>query len=99
MSFSGYSCLENYSSLISLYYNDGINRAFSSKTKDRAIVESDNGDGVVIIDGDTITLDIPTTIQNMSSFLQGMTLRYNNGNGTCDGVRFLGVDFVGGMQL
>ncbi len=35
----------------------------------------------------------------MSSFLHGMKLRYNNGNGTRDIVRFLGVDFIDGMQL
>ena len=96
---SGYSRLEVYSSLISSYYNDGINWAFSSKTKDKAILESKDGDGTLFIDGDTITLDIPATVQNMSTFLQGMKLRYNDGNGTRDVVRFLGVDFIDGMQL
>jgi len=88
-----------YSSLISSYYNDGINWAFSSKTKDRAILESNDGDGNVFINGDTVTLDIPATVENMSTFLQGMKLRYNDGNGTRDVVYFLGVDFIDGMQL
>ena len=96
---SGYSRLEVYSSLISLYYNDGINWAFSSKTKDKAIIESDDEVGSVLIYGDNVTLDIPATVENMSSCLQGMKLRYNDGNGTRDVVRFLGVDFIDGMQL
>jgi hypothetical protein len=96
---SGYSRLETYSSLISSYYNDGINWAFSSKTKDKAIIESNDEVGSVLIDGDNVTLDIPATVENMSSFLQGMKLRYNDGNGTRDVVCFLGVDFIDGMQL
>jgi hypothetical protein len=85
--------------LISSYYNDGTNWAFSSKTKDKVIIESNDGDGTVLIDGDTVTLNIPATIENMSSFLQGMKLRYNDGNGTHDVVCFLGIDFIDGMQL
>ncbi len=75
---SGYSLLEIYSTLHSSYYDDGINWAFSSKTKDRAIADSNDRDGTVLINGDTVTLDIPLTVQNMSSFLQDMKLRYND---------------------
>jgi hypothetical protein len=35
----------------------------------------------------------------MNSFLQGMKLRYNDGHGTRDIVKFIGVDFIDGMQL
>ena len=35
----------------------------------------------------------------MNSFLQGMKLRYNDGNGLCDVVQFIGVYFIDGMQL
>ena len=96
---SGYSCLETYSTLLSSYYDDGINWAFSSKTKDKAIADSNDDGGTIFINGDTVTLDIPMTVQNMSSFLQGMKLRYNDGNGMRDVVQFLGVDFIDGMQL
>jgi hypothetical protein len=85
--------------LLSSYYDDGINWPFSSKTKDKAIAYSNDDGGTVFIDGDTVTLDIPMTVQNMSSFLQGMKLRYNDGNGTRNVVQFLGVDFINGMQL
>jgi hypothetical protein len=88
---SGYSRLETYSTWISSYYNDGISWAFSSKTKDKVIAESDDEDGVATIDENTVA--------NMNSFLQGMKLRYNDGNGTRDVVQFIGVDFVDGMQL
>jgi hypothetical protein len=96
---SGYSRLETYSTLLSSYYDDGINWAFSSKTKDRAIADSNDGDGTCLINGDTVTLDVPLTVQNMSSFLQGMKLRYNDGNGARNVVQFFGVDFINGMQL
>ncbi len=96
---SGYSCFETYSTLLSSYYDNGINWAFSSKTKDKAFADSNDDGGTVFVDGDTITLDIPMTVQNMSLFLQGMKLRYNNGNGMRNVVQFLGVDFIDGMQL
>ena len=69
------------------------------KQRINSIIDSKDGDSILLIDGDTITLDIPLTVQNMSSFLQGTKLRYNNGNGTRDVVSFIGVDFINGMQL
>ena len=96
---SGYSRLEMYSTLMLSYYNDGINWAFLSTTKNKVIAKSDDEIGIAIFDGNTVTLNIPVPIQNVSSFLQGMKLRYNDGNGTRDVVQFLGVDFVDGMQL
>ena len=78
-----------YSTLISSYYNDGINWVFSSTTKDKVIAESDDRDGVATFKGNTVTLDIPATIQNMNSFLQGMKLRYNDGHGARDIVQFI----------
>jgi hypothetical protein len=50
-----------YSTLISSYYNDGINWAFSSTSKDKVIAESDDRDGVATFKGNTVTLDIPAT--------------------------------------
>jgi hypothetical protein len=69
------------------------------KTKGKVIIESNDGDGTVLIDRDTVTLNIPATIENMISFLQGMKLCYNDGNGTRDVVCFLGINFIDGMQL
>ncbi len=72
---------------------------FLFKTKDQNITDSKGDNVIVYVDGDTITLDMPLTVQNMSSFLQGMKLKFNNGNGTQDVVTFIGVDFIDGMQL
>jgi hypothetical protein len=68
--------------MIASYYDDAVNWAFSSKTKDQNIADSKDGNVIVHVDGDTIAFNIPLTVQNMSSFLQGMKLRFNNGNGT-----------------
>jgi hypothetical protein len=70
--------------MLASYYDDAVNWALSSKTKDWNIADSKYGNVIVHIDGDTITFDIPLTVQNMSSFLQGMKLRFNDGNGTWD---------------
>jgi hypothetical protein len=96
---SGYSCLETYSTMLALYFDDTINLAFSSKMKDKDFATSDEGGAIVYVTDDTITIDVPTMVENMSSFFQDMKLKYNNGNGTCNIVTFLGVDFVDGMQL
>jgi hypothetical protein len=69
------------------------------KQRINSIIDSKDGDSILLIDGDTITLDFPLTVHNMSSFLQGMKLRYNNGNGTHDVISFLELDFIDGMQL
>jgi hypothetical protein len=68
--------------MLASYYNDAINWSFSSKTKNQNIADSKDGDVIVHVDGDTITSDIPLMVQNMSLFLQGMKLRFNNRNGT-----------------
>jgi hypothetical protein len=96
---SGYSRLETYSPMLASYYDDAVNWAFSSKTKDQNIADSKDGDVIVHVDGDTITLNIPFTVQNMSLFLQGMKLRFNDKNGTINIVTFIRVDFIKGMQL
>jgi hypothetical protein len=85
--------------MLASYYDNGINWVFSLKMKDRTIADSNDGNGSVLIDRNTVTLDIMLTVKNMSSFLQGMKLRYNDGNGMRVVVTFLGVDFIDGMQL
>jgi hypothetical protein len=68
--------------MVASYYNDALNWAFSSKTKAQNIAVSKDGNVIVHVDGDTIAFDISLMVQNMSSFLQGMKLRFNDGNGT-----------------
>jgi hypothetical protein len=64
----------------------------------KAIV-SEDGSALVYISDDNISLDIPMTLTNLVSFFQGMCLRYNDGQGTCDIMTFLGSDFLNNMQL
>jgi hypothetical protein len=85
--------------MLALYYDDTINWAFSSKTKNKDFATSDEGSAIVYVTDDTVTLNIPMTVENMSSFFRNMKLKYNDGNGTRNIVTFLGVDFVDGMQL
>jgi hypothetical protein len=46
-----------------------------------------------------MSFDIPATIDNAVSFMQGMKLQYNDGNGTRDIITFLGIDYIDDMQL
>jgi hypothetical protein len=85
--------------MLSSYYDDTINWVFSSRTKNKDFATSDDGGAIVYVADDTVTLDDPMTVENMSSFFQNMKLKYNDGNGTRNIVTFLGVDFVDGMQL
>jgi hypothetical protein len=64
----------------------------------KSIVSKD-GNTLVYISEDKVSLDIPMTLTNLVSFFQGMRLHYNDGQGTRDIVTFLGADFVDGMQL
>ena len=103
---SGYSKLNVFSTMMSRVYDDMINWAFASKDKLRDLAQidedssivGDNG-GIVYADNDGIPLDVPMTLTNLTSFFNGMHLRYNDGKGTRDIVKFLGADFVDDMQL
>ena len=103
---SGYSKLNVFSTMMSRVYDDTINWAFASKDKLRDLAQidedssivGDNG-GIVYADNDGIPLDVPMTLTNLTSFFNGMHLRYNDGKGTRDIVKFLGADFVDDMQL
>jgi hypothetical protein len=103
---SGYSKLDVFSTMMSRVYDDTINWAFTSKDKlrdlaqvnDDSSIVGDNG-GIVYADDNGITLDVPMTLTNLTSFFNGMHLRYNDGKGTRDIVKFLGADFVDDMQI
>jgi hypothetical protein len=93
--------------MMSKAYDDTINWAFASKDKLRDLAQVDNGcssivdedGGIIYINGDDMTLDVPLTLTNLISFFTGMYLRYNDGKGTRDVVKFLGADFIDDMQI
>ncbi len=76
------------------YYDDADNWAFLSKAKDKDFANSEEGNTIVHVSDTAVMIDVPMTVENMSSFFQNMKLRYNDSNGTRDIVTFLGVDFI-----
>jgi hypothetical protein len=46
-----------------------------------------------------ISFDMPVSLDNVISFMEGMKLQYNHGNGTRDIVTFLGVNYIDDMQM
>ena len=103
---SGYSKFDVFFTMVSKVYDDTINWAFASKDKlhDLAHVHGgssivDDDGGIVYINGDDITVDVPLTLTNLILFFTGMHLHYNDGKGTRDVVKFIGADFVDDMQI
>ncbi len=85
---------------LSKYYNDTVHWAFSSKVKDTELASSDDGDVIVMLDSEgCIFFDMPASVENVISFMKGMKLCYNYGNGIRDIVIFLGMDYVDDMQM
>ncbi len=85
---------------LSKYYNNAVYWAFSLKVKDTELASNDDGNIVVMLDSECgITFDMPASVENVISFMKGMKLRYNNGNGIQDTVIFLGMDYVDDMQM
>ncbi len=85
---------------LSKYYNDTVHWAFSLKVKEAELASSDDGDVIVILDSEGgISFDMPASVENVISFMKGMKLCYNDGNGIRDIVIFLGMDYVDGMQM
>ena len=85
---------------LSKYYNDTVHWEFSLKVKDTELASSDDGDVVVMLDSEGgISFDMPASVENVISFMKGMKLCYNNGNGIQDIVIFLGMDYVDDMQM
>jgi hypothetical protein len=96
---SGYSCLEAFTATLAPYYNDCINWEYTSKVKNKHLAASDDGQNIVHLSNNEISIDVPATVENMSTFFKGLKLRYNDGHGTCDIIIFIGVDFIDDMQL
>jgi hypothetical protein len=103
---SGYSKLDAFSTMMSKVYDHTVHWAFALKDKFCDLAQIDGGSLIIDDDGgivyaydDGITLDVPLTLMNLISFFTGMHLRYNNGKGTRDVVKFLGADFVDDMQI
>jgi len=78
---------------------------FASNDKRRDLAQVDNGysiidedGGIVYMNGNDMTLDAPLMLMNLISFFTGMYLRYNDGKGMQDVVKFLCADFVGGIN-
>ena len=68
------------------------------KVKDTELASSDDGDVVVMLDSEGgISFNMPASVENVISFMKGMKLCYNDGNGIRDIVIFLGMDYVDDM--
>ena len=80
---TGFSRLGTYATRIARFYDDSISWAFTSKSKDK------------LEEGEAIDMKA----RNVISFLKGMTLILNDGDGTKKVVVFDGVDFIDGMQV
>jgi hypothetical protein len=97
---SGYTRLSAFASHLAQFYNDKIHWAFSSKVKETDLASDDNGDVIVTIDSEGgVLFDLPVTVDDVTSFMRGMKLCYNNGNGVRDIVTFLGIDYIDNMQM
>jgi hypothetical protein len=71
----GYSRLSAFTSHLAKYYNNTIHWAFSSKVKDNSLASLDNKDVIVTMDSEGgMSFNIPATIDNAVSFMQGMKL-------------------------
>jgi len=91
---SGYSRLEAFSTILSSFYDDKIRWALASKEKVNELANLDNnGNNILSIGDNEVTLDIPEMLTNLVSFFKDMKLKYNGGQGTQDIVTFLGADF------
>ena len=85
---------------LSKYYNITVHWAFSSKVKDTKLASNDDGDVIVTVDSEGgISFEIPASVNDAISFMRGMKLHYNDGNGIRDIVTFLGIDYVDDMQM
>ena len=89
---------------MSKVYDDTISWVFASKDKLRDLAQVANGHLIIDEDGgivqwnsDDMTPNAPLMLTNLISFFTGMYLRYNDGKGTRDVVKFLGADFVDDM--
>jgi len=90
-----------FSTILSSFYDDKIHWALASKEKinELANLDDNDGDNILTIGDNEVTLDIPVMLTNLVSFFKDMKLKYNDGQGTRDIVTFLGADFGKAMQI
>jgi hypothetical protein len=67
---SGYSCLEAFTATLAPYYNDCVNWAYTSKVKNKNLVASDDGQNIVDLNDNKISIDVPVTVENMTTFFK-----------------------------
>jgi CO dehydrogenase/acetyl-CoA synthase epsilon subunit len=92
--------LPAFTTHLSKYYNDTVHWAFSSKVKDKELASNENDDVIVMLDSEGgLSFDMPASVENVISFMKGMKLRYDDGNGIRDIDIFLGIDYVDDMQM
>ncbi len=85
---------------VCIHYNDTVQWAFSSKVKDTELASSDDSGIVVMLDSEGgISFDMLFPIDNVISFMKGMKLWYNTGNGIWDIVTLLEMDHVDDIQM
>jgi len=93
--------LEAFSTILSRFYDDKICWALASKEKvdELANLDDKDGDNILTIGDNEVTLDMPVMLTNHVSFFKDMKLKYNDGQGTRDIVTFLVADFGKAMQI
>jgi hypothetical protein len=70
------------------------------KVKDKELASNDDGNVIVTLDTEGgMSVEMPASVNDIISFMKGMKLHYNNGNGICDIVTFLGIDYIDDMQM
>ncbi len=77
---SGYTKLEAFSTMIANVYDDAISWAFALKDKLHKLAQLNNGGSIVNNSGsieftnDGVTMDVPLTLTNLTSFFDSMRL-------------------------
>jgi hypothetical protein len=89
------------------YYDDMVNWAYTTSSKDKELAQSDDGNSILSEDASAVfyasdskvSITVPVTVTNLVSFFQDMRLQYNDGQGAQNVVTFLGADFFDDIQL
>ncbi len=72
------------------FYDDTVNWAYPTSSKDKQLAQSDDGKFILSEEGSAIvyasdskvSITVPVTLTKLVSFCQGMRLCYNDGQGT-----------------
>jgi hypothetical protein len=64
------------------------------------LASDDNGDVIVTVDSEGgVSFALAATVDNVVSFMKGMKLWYNDGNGTREILTFLDIDYIDDMHM